>query len=262
VFAAGGTPQNFNPADDEDSATANVPGDVCEPVQLIQCPAGYYAVNGACSRNKPLRERRPHVCPPDTFGQWPDCHRPGTPPVEHPCDDGMVTRGHRCVCPGGTHLDDGECVPNQVCPPHTFGRWPHCHRLGTPPVEHPCHDGMVKRGHRCVCPGGTHRDDGQCVSNRKRPNLAEICRRKGEIWRHGHCVSREQGIHCSRGTFRRGHRCVAIMKPHVCPRGTVGRWPRCHQIDLHRPSLQRPIHRPLLRQQQGKIRHGRFALHR
>ncbi len=279
VFAAGGTPKNVDPSDDADSAVATVPARVC----VVQCPPGYEPVNGTCrQKSRPTPEHR--VCPPGTFGQWPNCHRLVPPPERHPCRDGLVERGGRCVCPDGTHPEHGSCVPNR-CPPHTVGQWPNCHRLVPPPERHPCRDGMIERGGRCVCPGGTHPRHGRCVPNEKpvdpgtncrekggvwrhghcerRPNPADSCRQKGGVWRRNHCVPRERGPHCRPGTVPRGRHCVPVVrpKPHICPGGTVGRWPHCRRITPHQP-LRRPHGQRPSRIPHAAMQHGQFVLHR
>jgi len=145
VYAPGGSPENFNPADDTSTATGVVPNLCVPPPQPIiqqQCPPGYQFVDGGCRRGGvlPPPERR---CPEGTVGEWPNCHVVAPPP---PCPEGTVRHGDRCV------------PVERVCPRGTVGVWPNCHRVLPPPQ--PCPEGTVRRGDRCVpvvhaCPPGT-----------------------------------------------------------------------------------------------------------
>ena len=212
----------------------------------------------------------------------------GSPENTNPADDSSSATGvvpKLCVpppvpivhCPAGYDVVDGAChqrrrPPEQHCPEDTIGEWPHCHRVVPP--QHPCPDGMRRRGDHCVpvvrpCPDGMRRRGDHCIPV-VRP-CPEGTRRRGR-----HCVPvvhpcpdgmRRRGDHCvpvvrpcPEGTHRRGHRCVPIVRHH-CPEGTAGRWPHCRRIG--HPQREHPLRRPQRHRPQVMFRHGRsFESHR
>lgn len=258
TFAPGGTFQNTNAGDDQDSATAFVPASFCpqQPLNIVApppppkaCPPGYRLRNGKC-------EKKGRRCPPGTVGKYPDCKtRIVDPPKQ--CPPGTYGRYPRCkeiveppkVCPPGTHGRYPRCRPNvcprgqvgkwpncyrpepEVCPPGTVGKWPNCRRKVCPP-------GTTGRYPRCktiepprVCPPGTHGRFPRCRPNvcprgqiGKWPNCRPTVCPRGTIGKWPNCRQRPKV--CPPGTHGRYPRCIK----NVCKRGTVGRWPNCRPI--------------------------------
>jgi hypothetical protein len=111
----------------------------------------------------------------------------------------------QCICPQGTTLVNGKCVPAEVCPPPL---------VMIPGVGCRCPRGEVLVGKECVkpivcrpplVPNATNTD---CVCP------------AGEVLRRGKCVEVEKPkrqIKCPRGTIRKGNTCVEEErhKPHV-----------------------------------------------
>jgi hypothetical protein len=116
----------------------------CEPVQTQSCQAGTRPLirNGRIIRCMPME------CPRHTTGTWPNCQaggtqgtKPGDSATTNPraCPDGWSRLQGRCRPPrseggpgtGGTNpTQKPPETTRRECRPGTFGRWPHCRKIG------------------------------------------------------------------------------------------------------------------------------------
>ena len=96
TYAPGGSTSNTNPNDDTDTATANLPAELCSSESQVepQCPPGFRWGRDSCDRIGITTLPPVRLCPPGSVGRYPDCH---------PDDD-----------------DDPDC------PPGTVGDYPNC----------------------------------------------------------------------------------------------------------------------------------------
>jgi hypothetical protein len=191
--AAGGTLQNQNAADDEDSATLGFPPAVlggkayCHtPVPAKPCPPGFDWKDGNCKRIgittpiPPVRE-----CPKGTVGKYPNCRDNVSTPR---CTGGRIKVRGKCICRGSRVWNGKRCIRPQ-CPKGTVGKYPNCRDKVTTPR---CTGGRVKVRGKCICRGS-------------------------RVWNGKRCVQR----HCPKGTVGKYPNCrkVILRKPvKVAPR--------------------------------------------
>jgi hypothetical protein len=246
----GGSTFNTNTADDEMSATLEMPpllgGDgkaYCyDPEPIQPCPPGFAWNNGNCSRIGTQPPRPPLVgecpdgfvgdypncrrvpdgdphCPPGTVGQYPNC-RDDDPGSDPECRGGRIRQNGQCVCPGQL-VWNGKSCSRRECPDGMVGRFPRCHKAPS------CSGGREERNGRCVCQGQLRWNGKRCVRREcpvgmkgRFPNChkAPVCT-GGRALRGEHCV-------CPGGTSWNGRRCVRRS----CPQGTAGRPPFCRPV--------------------------------
>ncbi|MEJ2123670.1 MAG: hypothetical protein P8Y47_02390, partial [Alphaproteobacteria bacterium] len=155
--AAGGTLQNQNATDDEDSATLDFPPAVIGGIAYCHtpepnkpCPPGYDWKGGECERigvTTPLPPV-PH-CPAGYVGKYPDCRKRVSP---H-CPKGTVGKYPDCRkrvsphCPKGTVGKYPNCRKrvSPHCPKGTVGKYPNCRKRVSPH----CPKGTVGRYPKC-----------------------------------------------------------------------------------------------------------------
>lgn len=204
------------------SATATIgppfpPYTNCASV-AIPSSSGYVDTNPA-NNNACVTVAKPSSCscpPPQVMNADGRCVCP--PP--------MVTGAtpNTCVCPQGTTLIDGKCVPVIICKPPL---------VLIPGVGCRCPDGGVlvdgkcvhkivcdrplvpnAAGTRCVCRDGLVLRDGKCVKVSK-PKPRKTCKR-GFVWDGDSCVKRKIERKQERSRERPG---IRIPLPGVIPRG-------------------------------------------
>ncbi len=162
LAAAGGTPQNTNPGDDADGATATIPGLFCQPPAApAQCPAGYQMKDGDCTKRQsgglppivvppprtpdrspdrtPDQPERQKFCPEGTVGTFPNCRKPDKPERPKVCPEGMVGSYPNCRKPDRPERP-------KACPEGTVGSYPNCRKV---PSVRTCPKGSVGRPPNC-----------------------------------------------------------------------------------------------------------------
>ena len=156
------------------------------------------------------------------------CARPGSSGIVV-CPPGTYLYAGVCIpysdtishCPAGMHLYHGRCIGNGIvrhCPPGMYMYHGRC--ISNITVEHCPHGTHLYHG-ICVtndrdryCPPGTHLYHGRCIENiRGCPH--------GMHKEHGRCVYNHSSHNCPRGYHRRHGRCVPDHDVgHRCPRGS------------------------------------------
>jgi hypothetical protein len=229
--AAGGSVQNQNPGDDEDSATLNFPPLLvtggpayCHTaVPSTQCPPGYEWDGEGCERSvstPPPPPPRPTT--PEVDEECPDGYR-GTPPN---CRRIIVQPDPDPVCTGGRILRNGECVCRR-------GRVWNGERCVRPRPQ--CTGGRILRNGECVCRGRLVWNGERCV--RPRPQCTG-----GRILRNGECVCRGRLVWNGKSCVRPEPQCtggrVLVKGRCVCRRGRVWNGERCVRAPVLRPTPQ------------------------
>ncbi len=231
--APGGSMQNQNAGDDEDSATLQFPplladGQAyCTPPEPIKpCPPGFEWTGDRCVRIGIVPPPPPpsRDCPAGFTGNYPNCKRIVDPAPE--CPRGTVGKYPNC-----RKIED----PTPECPKGTIGRYPNCRKIVDETPD--CTGGRILRGGRCICPGRRIWDGQRCVLRVCPPGTRGVfpnCRK----------IVTDPPRQCPKGTVGRFPNCRPIIR--VCPPGTVGRPPRCRKIDSVRPNIPtvRPSQRP------------------
>ncbi|MDR3476286.1 MAG: hypothetical protein P4M09_31980 [Devosia sp.] len=199
---AGGSPLNFNPANDTGAATVSVSTGDCAPHPVspaAQCPTAQKMPGGDC-------------CPDGSTWNGRACSTPGQhkPPIIRVCPDDSHGTWPNCVCDSGTHGTPGKCVPDQTTPQcprdsHWSGRTCQCNapligkpgNCQPPVVTHQCPTDSRWNGRTCQCNPGTTGDPGHCVG-RIPTNPIPLCPSDS------HWNVRSHSCVCNQGTGKPG----------------------------------------------------------
>ena len=231
TYAPGGSPSNTNPNDDTDTATANLPAELCSSGSQVEppCPPGFRWGRESCERIGVTTLPPVRLCPAGSVGRYPDCHPDDDDDPD--CPPGTVGDYPNCrtvdpKCPAGTVGNYPNCrTVDPKCPAGTVGQYPNCRDKpdGSTPE---CTDGRVRRGSTCVCPGSLVWNGDQCV-RRKCP--------EGTRGTFPNCTKVVvDPPKCKPGTVGRWPNCEKIVK--ICPAGTVGKYPNCRKLPTRCPS--------------------------
>jgi hypothetical protein len=211
---AGGTPFNFNPANDTGGAAVHIPSPGCSPGGPICtlrslkpdgscCPDGQVWNGRACSGQGPS-------CKLPLVGTYPDCHVPEKPTCRLP----QIGTYPNCYVP-----------EKPVCKPPQVGTYPNCYV----PEKPVCKPPQVGTYPRCYTPEkpvckppqvGTYPN---CYIPEK-----PVCRLP-QVGVYPNCYIPEKPV-CPPGTRGTPPRCVDIPIE-VCPRGSTGTFPDCVKIE-------------------------------
>ena len=257
LFAPGGSPKNFNPADDQDGATANIPAEICRPQSTnlrvekranpqacSQADGGWQCTYEISVRNMGPSNYNDTISLSETLPAEPvnagwnapwNCFGMG--------GGGGATCNHPMVniLPGGTvslvltvtFSNDVvrrlSCrLLNQVAISHAPGGSAN----NTDPTDDTASAAATVPGDFCStvpvpqtpkCPAGFRWDGERCNRGTPPPPPAGCAR--GEWLSKGRC--------CPIGREWNGRRCVPQDKP-SCPPGTTGNYPSCVVIESPR----------------------------